>query len=130
MSIHFLLNCITLNFHSIHNIRTETVTLNFYSQIQTHFHSAQIRAQVQRSSVFFSQLKLVITDLGTALSSSSINTVLRIKLRVTSITEFREKFSDDIVDYRYSQKDRRIHHSKQKQYQKRTSTKGLACHLT
>ena len=53
---------------------------------------------MQRSNVFFSQLKLVTTDLRTALSLSSLNTVLRIKLRTTSITEFHEKLSDNIVD--------------------------------
>ena len=66
--------------------------------MRTHFPSAQIRAQMQRSDVFFSQLKLVINDLRTALSLSSINNVLQIKLRVTSITEFHEKLSDNIVD--------------------------------
>ena len=58
---------------------------------------------------FFSQLQLVKTDLRTALSSSSLNALLRIKLRGTSITAFNEKYSDKVVSYWYNQKDRRIH---------------------
>ena len=72
---------------------------------------------------FFSQLQLVKTDLHTVLSSSSLNAVLRIKLRGTSITAFNEKYSDKVVSYWYNQKDRRIHQKKQKQYKKRTSSK-------
>ena len=53
---------------------------------------------------FFSQLQLVKTDLRTTLSSSSLNAVLRIKLRGTSITAFNEKYSDKVVSYWYNQK--------------------------
>ena len=72
---------------------------------------------------FFSQLKIVKTDLRTSLSSSSLNSVLRIKLRGTSITEFNEKYSDTVVDYWYNQKERRVHQRKRKQYKKRKSSK-------
>ena len=57
----------------------------------------------------FSKLKLVKTDLGSALSSSRLNAVLRIKLRGTSITAFNVKYPDKVVFYWYNQKDRIIY---------------------
>ena len=78
---------------------------------------------------FFSQLQLVKTDLRTALSSSSLNAVLRIKLRGTSITAFNEKYSDKVVSYWYNQKDRRIHQKNENSTRSEHLQKNLVSHL-
>ena len=63
------------------------------------------------------------TDLRTALSSESVNSVLRIKLRGTSIAAFNQEYSDEIVRFWYNKKDRRIHQRQRKDYKKRTTSK-------
>ena len=71
---------------------------------------------------FFSQLKVVKTEQRTALSSSSLNALLRIKLRQLSSREFHDDFAEKALSYRYNDKSRRIHQSKRKQYKKRKVT--------
>ena len=68
---------------------------------------------------FFSQLKVVKTEQRTALSSSSLNSLLRVKLRQLSKSEFHEDFADKVVSHWYNRKSRRIHQSKRKSYKKR-----------
>ena len=58
----------------------------------------------------------------TALSSKSLNAILRIKLRNIPITEFNQKYSDNIVNYWYNQKERRINQKKRKQYEERNGS--------
>ena len=53
---------------------------------------------------FFSHLKFVKTDQRTSLSAGSLNAVLRIKLRGTSITEFNKQYAEKVVCYWYNQK--------------------------
>ena len=71
---------------------------------------------------FFNQMKLVKWDKRTALSSKSLNAILRIKLRNIPITEFNQKYSDNIVNYWYNQKERRINQKKRKQYKERNGS--------
>ena len=71
---------------------------------------------------FFSQLKVVKTEQRTALSSSSLNALLRIKLRQLSSREFHDDFAEKALSYWYNDKSRRIHQSKRKQYKKRKVT--------
>ena len=68
---------------------------------------------------FFSHLKFIKTDQRTALSAGSLNAIMRIKLRGTSITEFSEKFLDKVVIHWYNEKERRIHQKERKQYKQR-----------
>ena len=72
---------------------------------------------------FFSHLKFIKTDQRTALSAGSLNAIMRIKLRGTSITEFSEKFLDKVVIHWYNEKERRIHQKERKQYKQRVSAK-------
>ena len=58
---------------------------------------------------FFNQLKIVKTDQRTALSSSSLNSILRIKLRQIPLKTFHDEFADKVGSHWYNEKDRRIH---------------------
>ena len=71
---------------------------------------------------FFNHLKIVKTDQRTALSSSSLNSVLRVKLRQIPIKTFHDEYTDKIVSHWYNDKDRRIHQRKRKNYKKRVSS--------
>ena len=68
---------------------------------------------------FFNHLKVVKTDQRTSLSSSSLNSILRIKLRQIPITHFHDKFADKTVSYWYNDKARRLKQKKRKPYKKR-----------
>jgi hypothetical protein len=70
---------------------------------------------------FFNHLKIIKTDQRTVLSSSSLNSLLRIKLRQIPIKTFHEEFSDKVVSYWYNEKGRRTHQKKRKTYKKRSS---------
>ena len=75
---------------------------------------------------FFSQMKEVKTEQRTALSSSSLNALLRIKLRQLSTNEFHEDFNEKIVSHWYNGKSRRLHQSKRKSYKKRKAVEARA----
>ena len=51
---------------------------------------------------FFSHLKVVKTEIRSRLSSESLNSVIRIRMKGLSITEFQENYSNDCFDYRYN----------------------------
>ena len=72
---------------------------------------------------FFNQLKIVKTDQRTTLSDNSLNSILRIKLRGNSVTEFNNMYSDSVLKHWYNQKPRRIHQKRRKEYRKRKSVK-------
>ena len=72
---------------------------------------------------FFNQLKIVKTDQRTTLSDNSLNSILRIKLRGNSVTEFNNMCSDSVLKHWYNQKPRRIHQKRRKEYRKRKSAK-------
>ena len=71
---------------------------------------------------FFSQLKIVKTEQRTALSSSSLNSILRIKLRQISARDFHKEFANKIALRWYNSKSRRIHQKDRKSYKKRKSS--------
>ena len=62
------------------------------------------------------------TDQRTALSSSSLNSILRIKLRQIPLKTFHDEFADKVVSHWYNEKDRRIHQKQRKGYKKRASS--------
>ena len=75
---------------------------------------------------FFNYLKIAKTDQRTRLSATSLNSVLRIKMRQLSHTLFHDdEYADKVLSHWYNEKDRRVNQKKRKPYKKRvTSTKS------
>ena len=71
---------------------------------------------------FFNQLKIVKTDQRTALSSSSLNSILRIKLRQIPLKTFHDEFADKVVSHWCNEKGRRVHQKQRKGYKKKASS--------
>ena len=68
---------------------------------------------------FFNHLKVVKTDQRTSLSSFTLNSILRVKLRQIPITHFHEKFADKTVSHWHNDKSRKFKQKKRKPCNKR-----------
>ena len=76
---------------------------------------------------FFSQLKMVKTEQCTTPSENSLNSILYIRLRENSVTEFNNMYSYSVLQHWYSQRQRRIHQKRRKEYQKKEVCEKVAC---
>ena len=73
--------------------------------------------------MFFSHLMVVRAGRRSRLSSESLNSVMRIRMKGLSITEFKENYSNDCINYWYSSRSRRLNQQKKKKYKDRKATK-------
>ena len=71
----------------------------------------------------FSHLKVVEAEIRSRLSSESLNSVIRIRMKGLSITEFKENNSNDCVDYWYNSRSWHFNQQKRKKYEDRNATK-------
>ena len=63
---------------------------------------------------FFSHLKVVKTEIRSILSSESLNSVMRIRMKGLLISEFKENYSNGCVDYWYNSRSRLLNQQKRK----------------
>ena len=74
---------------------------------------------------FFNQLKIVKTEQCTTPSEKSLNSIPHIRLRGNSVTEFNNMYSYSVLQH--SQKPRRIHQKRRKEYRKKEICEKVAC---
>ena len=71
---------------------------------------------------FFSQLKLIKSDIRSRLNNDHLNALLRIKVTGPSLGEFHDSHVEKCINLWYFSKSRRLHQNKRKAYKPRGST--------
>ena len=72
---------------------------------------------------FFIHLKVVKTELRSKLSSESLNSIMRIRMKGVSLADFNEKYAALCTEFWYNSKSRRLNQRKRKTYSERVTTK-------
>ena len=67
-------------------------------------------------------MKVAKTEIRSRLSSESLNSIIRIRMKGLSIIEFKENYSNDCVDYWYNSMSLRFNQQKREKFGERKAT--------